>query len=124
MGYQTNQNMRQVQINFDLYSGTEDVDFKLELIMLMIANVNELVEAATEASEYKNLEVFNKAVHKSKSTVSLLNDAEFTESVCAFRNHLEEHKETPDVLLKSFHELCASIIQSLEQEARLLKAQL
>lgn len=116
--------MRRVQINFDLYSGTEDVDFKLELIMLMIANVNELVQAASEASGHKDLQVFNKAVHKSKSTVSLLNDAEFSDSIHAFRNHLEEHNETPDVLLKSFHELCASIIQSLEQETALLKAQL
>lgn len=121
MGASTSNQLRPVQINFDLYVGSEDNEFKKELIQLMIVNVKELKEAVQEAWKLQNIALYNKAVHKTKSTVGLLNDKEFSETIDHLKNHFSESSISSDPQhIHKLNSLCESIILSLEQESMLI----
>jgi hypothetical protein len=123
MNYAPN-NLRPVQINFELYIDSDDVEFKLELIMLMISNIEELKEASRNAWNDLDLAGYNASTHKTKSTVTLLDDSEFNAAIEEVRNHLSSGSGLSEShVLSNMHELCDSIITSLENEATLLKAQ-
>ena len=54
----------------------DDPDFKRELIKLMIENLEELEQAYYQSSEQKNITILQKAYHKVKTTLSMLDDHE------------------------------------------------
>lgn len=123
MNYPPN-NLRPIQINFELYVDSDDAEFKLELVQLMISNIGELKEISQRAWDNHDLNVFNSCTHKTKSTVILLDDPEFNGIIEDVRRQLtvEQSSRHPEVMV-TFHELCNSIITSLEHEAALLKPQ-
>lgn len=124
MNYAPN-NLRPVQINFALYIDSDDAEFKLELIFLMISAVQELKSASGHAWSDHDITSYNASTHKTKSAVTLLDDSEFNHAIEEVRIQLSsDSAESQTHVLNHLHELCDSIILSLEHQAALLKAQL
>lgn len=123
MNYPSN-NLRPIQINFELYIDSDDAEFKLELVQLMISNIGELRDVSRRAWDNHDLAAFNSSTHKTKSTVILLDDPEFNGVIEDVRSQLmaDQANRNANVMV-SFHELCNSIITSLEYEAAALKQQ-
>jgi hypothetical protein len=123
MNYAPN-NLRPVQINFELYIDSRDAKFKLELVQLMISNVEELKETSRHAWTNRDIAFYNSSTHKTKSTATLLDDPEFNNAIEEVRNQLSSNSEAPhDHVLNHLHAICDSIVTSLEHEAALLRAQ-
>jgi hypothetical protein len=123
MNYAPN-NLRPVQINFDLYIDSDDAEFKVELIFLIIGAVRELKDASGQAWSNRDITSYGGSTHKTKSAVTLLDDSEFNHAIEEVRIHLaSDSTESQTHVLNHLHELCDSIILSLEHEAALLKAQ-
>lgn len=123
MNYAPN-NLRPVQINFELYIDSDDVEFKLELILLMISNIEELKDAAGHSWKNRDINCYNASTHKTRSTVMLLDDSEFNHAIEEVRIHLvSDTTESQSHVLNHFNKLCDSIKVSLDHEATLLKAQ-
>jgi predicted component of type VI protein secretion system len=123
MSYSQN-NLRRVQINFDLYIDSDDAAFKLELVLLMISNLEELKEASRKAWANRDMAAYNTSTHKTKSTVTLLDDVELNQAIEDVRIKLAEGTDfSQSNSLTRLHELCDSIRSSLEYEAALLRAQ-
>lgn len=114
---------RPLNIKFDLYSDSDDTGFKLELLSLMITNVGELKRAAHLAVQNRDPAVYSRAVHKTKSTASLLDDAELNTAIEKLKIRLSLSVVPPnDEIFIKLNQLCESIIQSLELESEHLKA--
>jgi hypothetical protein len=121
MNLSKNQELRTVNILFDAY-GEHDPEFKIELIRLMIGDIAELQDAAVLSFESGYDHHFRTTVHKTKSTIKLLDDTEFMESI----DHLKELFTTSTDITRdaiaSFGSFAGSIIKSLEFETQRLKA--
>jgi hypothetical protein len=127
MGYSTSNKLRPLNIKFDIYSDSEDNEFKSELLTLMKGSIQELQMAAAIALAQKSSETFKKAAHKAKSTLVLLDDSEFVATVEDFKVHLVTFEErfNNDVnsgKIDKLNELCDSIVESLEREAEQLRS--
>jgi hypothetical protein len=123
MNYPPN-NFRPVQINFELYVDSDDTAFKLELILLMISNVEELKAASTKAWTNGDVAIFNASTHKTKSTITLLDDAEFNGAIELVGKHLCDASFTHhDDVINRLLGLCDGINASLTHEASLLKSE-
>lgn len=116
-------NGKPVTINFALYNATNDNQFKLELLSLMISNIMELKNAAVASLDSKNSVLFDKMVHKAKATMGLLNDKDFSDAIQQLKDELNQNPSTPDVKkLMVLEEVCESIIHSLKEESRVLQS--
>jgi hypothetical protein len=112
-----------VSIRFDLYNASDDNQFKLELISLMICNIAELKDSAHASYSAKDVVIFEKIVHKAKATTSLVDDKDFTNAIYEFREDLSQNASCPDVKkLNHLNEICESIICSLETEKNVLQS--
>ena len=69
------QAIRNINIRFEAY-GEDDPDFKADLIMLMIDNLRELQSASRISYDENDIKAFNTALHKTKSTINLMDDAD------------------------------------------------
>ncbi len=113
-----------MQINFELYIDSDDVEFKLELVVLMINNLEELKNTSARAWEHHDVNLYNACTHKTKSTAILLDDSEFNQAIEDVRVQLSgEANARNSTALAALHELCGSITSSLEHEAASLKLQ-
>jgi hypothetical protein len=126
MGYPASNNLRPIQINFGAYGGNDDAEFKHELIVLMANSVYELRESALQSISSKEVEVFRKAAHKAKSTLVLLDDLDFIDTVEKLRADMiaSDHSGSfhiGDEILNKFLYLSNSIIKSLEKEAEVIR---
>jgi hypothetical protein len=126
MGYPASNRFRPIQINFGAYGGNDDDEFKYELIILMSNSVYELRECALQSISSKEVDVFRKAAHKAKSTLVLLDDLEFIDTVEKLREDMitSENSGTfqiADEILNKFLFLSNSIIKSLEKEAEVIR---
>jgi hypothetical protein len=127
MGYSTSNKLRALNIKFDMYSDGEDNEFKSELLTLMKGSILELQVAAAKAFNMRNADIFKKAAHKAKSTLILLDDREFFDTVETFKHDLDGFDSQPKDDLNSrkidkLNELCDSIVESLEKEAEQLRS--
>lgn len=127
MGYTTSSNLRPIQINFGAYGGSDDDQFKHELVLLMANSVQELKEAAIRALEARDADIFRKAAHKAKSTLVLLADSDFMQCVESLRQDMINAENADsfavnDENLNKFLFLSGSIIKSLETEAIAIKS--
>jgi hypothetical protein len=127
MGYPTSNKLRPLNIKFDIYSDSEDNEFKSELVLLMISSVQELRVAAANAFHLRNADIFKKAAHKAKSTIVILDDNEFAGVVEDYKSHLVElESRLKDDLnpckIEKLNEVCDSIVESLEKEAEQLRS--
>jgi hypothetical protein len=123
----TTQKLRPLHIKFDSYGAGDDVDFKYELLQLMSGSIRELKAAANDSFNNQQPDAFKRAVHKAKSTLSLIDDEEFTHVVEKFTDsivHCETTSEVNGVVaFDKFNEISESIIDSLGREAERLRAQ-
>lgn len=94
----------------DLYTDG-DPDFKGVLIELMIDNLLELQQSLYEANEQHDHEVFRKACHKVKTTLSMLDSKELSNIVEELINRIEGQDR-----IAIFHKLSGDIIKSLREE--------
>ena len=101
------ENSRPLFIDFDKYTDG-DSDFKKELVVLMIDNINELIQSLKSAE--KNLEGFQKTVHKIKPTIEMLEDSEFNETIARVKS--ESNKQDA---ISALGKICGGIIKSLEK---------
>ena len=101
---------RTLFIDFKLYADNDEA-FKQELIELMIENLRELQQAYGLSVDRNDPEIFLKACHKVKTTLSMLADSELDAVV--------EELKSPGVSpsrVALFDKLTAEIIISLSAE--------
>jgi hypothetical protein len=111
---------RNVNINFEEY-GEDDPVFKAELIMLMIENIRELQDAGFQALDQKNSNIFHAAVHKTKSTIKLLDDPELINKIEILKENLNSpFLEILREKVNAFKSFGDVLIRSLEREAATL----
>ncbi len=67
---------RPLAVNFEVYTDN-DPEFKKELIILMIDNLQELQQCYETSVVARNTELFSKSCHKVKVTLGMLQDPEF-----------------------------------------------
>ncbi len=67
-----------------------DIEFRRELAQLLANNIIELMTNIDRALKNKDSHVFTRAVHKTKTTLSILNDAELTEDIKIVQAKLKE----------------------------------
>lgn len=101
---------RTLFIDFDLYA-EDDAAFKQELIELMIENLRELQQSYGLSVDGNDPEIFLKACHKVKTTLSMLADGELD----AIVEELKSPGASPSKVAL-FEKLCAEIITSLSAE--------
>lgn len=127
MAYSTTNRQRPLNIKFEIYSDSDDREFKSELLTLMKGSVLELQVAAAESLSVWNADIFRKAAHKAKSTLILLDDNELSAAVEDFKEYLMVHGHRPNEIsnpckIDTLNELCDRIVESLEKEAELYRS--
>jgi PAS domain S-box-containing protein len=104
--------------NLDLYA-EGDTEFKKELAILLIKNLEELCQSLEQTLYEKNADVFRKTTHKVKTSIGMLGDEEFTEVVNSLKSSLQQNPEMSDRLamkIETFKALTGQIIAGLKSE--------
>lgn len=114
------QGIRNINIRFDAY-GEDDPEFKADLIMLMIENLRELQTASGASHDQNDIKVFNTALHKTKSTISLIDDADFLVQIESVKQALASTAECNLQNVASFRIFIDVLIRSLDHHARSLR---
>jgi CheY-like chemotaxis protein len=111
--YTSHVGRRDVFIDFELYTDG-DLDFKKELISLIIDNLRELQKAILVGDK----ECFLSVSHKVKTSIVMLNDDEFCESMDSFKHLISGHDMGDQLNEKRFllNGLCNEIVESLVYE--------
>lgn len=128
MGFRLENKLRPLRIRFEICHDNDDYDFRSELVSLMISSVKELRSAAVVALEEHNADSFRRAVHKSKSTLILLDDAELFDAIERYKAGLsgittdEGRLITLSNILHTIEDICESVVESLHEECAQLKA--
>jgi hypothetical protein len=107
---------RPLFIDFEQYTDG-DIEFKKELITLMIDNLKEIQDALKEATQRNMLEIFEKTCHKIKPTLSMLEDKDFIETIQCIKADFS-NTATKDQQVSAFNTTCHQIIKSLEKESK------
>ncbi len=103
---------------FDKYT-QGDADMKRELAGLFINNLNELKAALQVSIKEKNSESFSKALHKAKTTLTILNDSDFSTASLEIDAALTRHENVNGERVLAFNQLANDLIHDLEKEVRL-----
>ena len=122
----TTKTLRPLQIRFDAYGAGDDNEFKYELIVLMTGSIRELKAAARNAVDNGGADGLKRAIHKSKSTLTLINDAELlavVDCLSAIVSSPTEMDINRREALGRFNSVCDSVVESLEHESTSLKDQ-
>jgi len=123
MGYVTGKKVRPLHINFSIYQDSDDLEFRVELISLMASSLKDMLTAAVESAKAERIDVFKRAVHKSKSTLVLVNDYELDLAVERFHERFQNVAER-ETNYKRLKDICLAVIDSLDYEAVSLKEKL
>ncbi len=67
-----------------------DVEFRKELAQLLANNVIELMTSIESTLEKNDPEIFSRSVHKTKTTLSILNDKELLDRISIIQSKLKE----------------------------------
>jgi CheY-like chemotaxis protein len=70
-----------------------DTEFRRELAQLLANNVIELMTNIEKALQANNPDIFIRAVHKTKTTLGILNDTELLEEIRIIQVKLKEHNQ-------------------------------
>jgi hypothetical protein len=121
--------LRPLHIKFDHYNTESDPDFRRELVTLMAGSLSELRHVAAESMAVPKTEIFRKAVHKAKSTISLLNDDELNRTIERFHQALTATEQSGGLIssseeLTALSMICESYIESLTHEAASIRQRL
>jgi signal transduction histidine kinase/DNA-binding response OmpR family regulator/ligand-binding sensor domain-containing protein len=96
-----------------------DLDYKRELVDLLIANLQELKNALTISLENKQPDAFNKACHKITTTLDILNIENLNktiEEIKVYLNDSESDKEIPTKKIDDLRAISEKIISGLKNE--------
>lgn len=92
-----------------------DVEFRKELAQLLANNVNELMTSIESALEKNDPEIFTRSVHKTKTTLSILNDKELLDRISAIQSKLKgPDRETIKEDVEKMITRCRKTIEVLE----------
>lgn len=94
----------------DTYTDGDDA-FKLVLINLMIENLDELKFALRASHAQQDIGIFAKAVHKAKTTLSILDDTD----LCQSADEMKKHVNKPESWMPFFR-LCDRMKERLTEE--------
>ena len=107
---------RPLFIDFEQYTDG-DVEFKKELICLMIDNLRELQDSLKEATQKNTTEIFEKTCHKIKPTLSMLEDQDFMDAIQRIKSEFSNSAGKAQ-RVDTFNSACRQIIKSLEKESK------
>jgi CheY-like chemotaxis protein len=106
-----------LSIDFELYTDGDE-QFKSELVLMLIDNIRELRQALKNAIP-QGAQLFFETFHKVTTTVSMLNDIEFTDAL----NHLRDHLKSKHAIDHFFQgkmafveSRCETIVKALQKE--------
>ncbi len=94
----------------DLYTDGDDA-FKLVLINLMLENLDELKFALQASHAQQDVGIFAKAVHKAKTTLSILDDTD----LCQSAEEMKQQVNKPESWMPFFR-LCDRMKERLREE--------
>lgn len=111
---------RPLHLNFDLYTDG-DPEYKRELGLLIIANLREFQRTLPASFLSQNKELFVKACHKMKVTLSMLEDNELNNTIDALAKSIGKgNKDDGSSALSSqFEDICDLIISAIRKEINL-----
>lgn len=108
-----------LNIDFDQYTDGDD-QFKSELILMVIQNIEELRESLKDALTL-GAQKFLDTCHKITTTVSMINDQEFENALSVLRDHLKGKAPIEDfsfkVKLGFVDSRCEAFVKSLHKIA-------
>lgn len=107
---------RPLYIDFNQYTDG-DVDFKKELVGLMIDNLKEILDSLKESTQKNTPEIFEKTCHKIKPTLSMLEDQDFMEIIQKIKGEFSDSLQK-EQNIRAFNTTCGQIIKSLEKESK------
>ncbi len=70
-----------------------DPEFRRELALLLANNITELMANVDKALQDNDPNIFTRAVHKTKTTLSILNDSEINEAIANIQTKFKESQE-------------------------------
>lgn len=92
-----------------------DVEFRKELAQLLANNVIELITSIQSSLEKNDPEIFVRSVHKTKTTLSILNDKDLLERIGLIQAKLKEgNRENLDEDVETMISRCKKTIEVLE----------
>ena len=104
---------------FDQYAKGND-EMKRELAGLFITNLEELKIALTNSAE-KDSEEYERVLHKSKTTLAIINDREFSKVAIELKEKLSHHKGINKTDLLDFNHMADELIKGLEEELQIVR---
>ena len=111
---------RPLYLNYELYTDG-DAAFKGELSAMMIENIQELRQSLHDAISQQQPDIFQKACHKTKVALHMLEDQEFTdttEEIKSKLHHLDKTGNSFSEQIALFDALSDAVIYSLELEIK------
>ena len=110
--------LRPLYIDFDQHTDG-DVEFKKELVALMIEDIGELQKSLVTATQSNNPDVFLKGCHKSKTTVDMVNDKELNLLLEDLEARIVQEKYSRSAVLEEqillFNKLSTDVLESLSE---------
>jgi PAS domain S-box-containing protein len=101
----------------DQYSGT-DTKVNLDLAHRMINNIHALQQALVSSMEENDSEIFVRACHKMKTTISILKDTHFSGEINDLKEVMRVHADLAGQLgkkIESFTDTCATKVAELTE---------
>jgi hypothetical protein len=91
-----------------------DVEFRKELAQLLANNVIELMTSIKETLQKNDPEIFVRSVHKTKTTLSILNDKDLLERISTIQTKLKEgNRENLDKEIDAMISRCQKTVEVL-----------
>ncbi len=90
-----------------------DMDFRSELISLNVEGLLELQDKLVKAIDEKDLDGAEIIIHKTKTTLSLLNEVELDQVINDSRIYLEAAQGDPDILKKQIMDVINKVVLEL-----------
>ncbi|HMI64525.1 MAG TPA: response regulator [Cyclobacteriaceae bacterium] len=110
--------LRPLHIDFDQHTDG-DVEFKKELVSLMMEDIAELQKSLEVATRSNNPDVFLKGRHKSKTTVEMVNDKELNLLLEELEARIVQEKYIRSAVLEEqillFNKLSTDVLESLSE---------
>ena len=102
---------------FDQY--VQGPEMERELTGLFIRNLQELKTALQTSIERKNTDEYARVFHKSRTTLALINDHEFSKAVHDVKEKLSRQKEISKTDLLDFNRMTDELIRGLEEKLQM-----
>jgi DNA-binding response OmpR family regulator len=110
--------LRPLYIDFDQHTDG-DPEFKRELVSLLIADIAELQKCLVTAIRSNNPDIFLKGCHKSRTTMEMMNDREFSLILQELEERIVQEKYLRSAVLEEqillFNKLSTDVLESLTE---------